>query len=120
MEVPETGVPKGVVGSAPGVEHGVLGGPEAQQVPHLVAELGEVLAEVAEVLQRGLVGALHLLPRGRQVAVHQAAHDLLVVLVPLLLQVPPLLGGGTGRGGQERERERAGEDSHHVWVEGSS
>ena len=79
-------------GSAPGVEHGVLGGPEAQQVPHLVAELGEVLAQVAEVLQRGLVRALHLLPRGRQVPVHQAAHDLLVVLVALLLQVPPLLG----------------------------
>ena len=96
--------------SAPGVEHGVLGGPEAQQVPHLVAELGEVLAQVAEVLQRGLVRALHLLARGRQVAVNQAAHDLLVVLVPLLLQVPPLLGTG----GAERVRDS------HVWVEGSS
>lgn len=76
---------------APRVEHGVLGGAEAQQVPHLVAELGEVLPQVIEVLHRGLVCALHLLPRGRQVAVHQAAHDLLVVLVALLLQIFPLL-----------------------------
>lgn len=76
---------------APRVEHGVLGGAEAQQVPHLVAELGQVLPQVVEVLHRGLVRALHLLPRGRQVAMHQAAHDLLVVLVALLLQVFPLL-----------------------------
>lgn len=76
---------------APRVEHGVLGGAEAQQVPHLVAELGEVLPQVVEVLHRGLVRALHLLARGRQVAVHQAAHDLLVVLVALLLQILPLL-----------------------------
>jgi len=79
-------------GSAPGVEHRVLGGPETQQVSHLIAELGEVLAQVAQVLHGGLVGALHLLPRGGQVAMDQAAHDLLVVLIPLLLQVPPLLG----------------------------
>lgn len=77
--------------SAPRVEHGVFGGPEPQQVPHLVAKLGEVLPQVVQVLHRGLVGALHLLPRGRQVAVHQAAHDLLVVLIALLLEVLPLL-----------------------------
>lgn len=82
---------------APWVEHGVFGGPETQQVPHLVAKLGEVLPQVVEVLHRGLVGALHLLPSGRQVAVHQAAHDLLVVLVALLLEVLPLLGR---KGGQ--------------------
>ena len=78
---------------APGIEHGILGGPEAQQVPHLIAELGEVLAQVVEVLHCGLVHALHLLPCGGQVAVHQTAHDLLVVLIALLLQVLPLLGG---------------------------
>lgn len=78
--------------SAPRVEHGVFGGPEPQQVPHLVAKLGEVLTQVVQVLHRGLVGALHLLTRGRQVAVHQAAHDLLVVLVAFLLEVLPLLG----------------------------
>lgn len=87
----EKGERKPVFPSAPRVEHGVLGGPEAQQVPHLVAKLGEVLPQVVEVLHGGLVGALHLLPRGRQVAVHQAAHDLLVVLVALLLEVLPLL-----------------------------
>lgn len=85
--------------SAPRVEHGVLGGPEAQQVPHLVAKLGEVLPQVVEVLHGGLVGALHLLPRGRQVAVHQAAHDLLVVLVALLLEVLPLLPAERGADG---------------------
>lgn len=76
---------------APRVEHGVFGGPEAQQVPHLVAKLGEVLAQVVQILHRGLVCALHLLPRGGQVAVDQTTHDLLVVLIPLLLQVLPLL-----------------------------
>lgn len=76
---------------APRVEHGILGGTEAQQVSHLVAELGQVLAQVVQVLHRGLVCALHLLPGGGQVSVNQAAHDLLVVLVPLLLQVLPLL-----------------------------
>lgn len=78
-------------GLASGVEHGVLGGTEAQQVPHLITELGEVLPEVIEVLHCGLVRALHLLPGGCQVAVDQAAHDLLVVLVTLLLQVLPFL-----------------------------
>jgi len=78
---------------APGVEHGVLGGPEAQEVPHLIAELGEVLSQVVEVLHGGLVGALHLLSRGRQVSVDQTAHDLLVVLISLLLQALPLLVG---------------------------
>lgn len=87
------GLPSSWSSLAPRVEHGVLGGAEAQQVSHLVAELGEVLPQVVEVLHRGLVRALHLLPRGRQVAVHQAAHDLLVVLVALLLQVFPLLVG---------------------------
>lgn len=80
---------------ASGIEHGVFGGTEAQEVPHLVAKLGQVLAQVVEVLHGGLVGALHLLARGGQVAVHQAAHDLLVVLIPLLLQVPPLLQNTT-------------------------
>lgn len=78
--------------SAPRVEHGVFRGPKPQQVPHLVAKLGQVLPQVVQVLHRGLVGALHLLTRGRQVAVHQAAHDLLVVLIPFLLEVLPLLG----------------------------
>lgn len=86
---------------APRVEHGVFGGPEAEQVPHLVAKLGEVLAQVVQIFHRGLVRALHLLPRGRQVAVNQAAHDLLVVLVPLLLQVLPLLDGEDGEGNSE-------------------
>lgn len=78
---------------APWVEHGIFGGPEAEHVPHLVAKLGEVLAQVVEVFHRGLVRALHLLPRGGQVAVNQAAHDLLVVLITLLLQILPLLEG---------------------------
>ena len=84
----------GQSGLVPGVKHGVLGGAEPQQIPHLVAELGEVLPQVVEVLHCGLVRALHLLPCGGQVAVDQAAHDLLVVLIPLLLKVPPLLIGG--------------------------
>lgn len=78
---------------APGVEHGILGGSESQQVSHLVAELGEVLPQVVEVLYGGLVGALHLLPGGRQVAMDKTTHDLLVVLITLPLQVPPLLDG---------------------------
>lgn len=48
---------------APWVEHGVFGGPEAQQVPHLIAKLGQVLAQVVEVFHGGLVRALHLLAR---------------------------------------------------------
>ena len=83
---------------APWVEHGVFGRPETQQVPHLVAKLGEVLAQVVQVLHRGLVCALHFLPRGGQVAVNQATHDLLVVLIVLLLQVPPLLHGKDKQG----------------------
>lgn len=77
---------------APWVEHGIFGGPEAEQVPHLIAKLGEVLAQVIQIFHRRLVCALHLLPRGGQVAVNQTTHDLLVVLVTLLLQVLPLLG----------------------------
>lgn len=80
---------------ASGVEHGVFGGAKAEQVSHLVAELGQVLPQVVEVLHRGPVRALHLLPRGRQVTMHQAAHDLLVVLIPFLLQAPPLLKNRT-------------------------
>lgn len=80
---------------ASGVEHGIFGGAKAKQISHLVAELGQVLPQVVEVLHRGLVRALHLLPRGRQVTMHQAAHDLLVVFVPFLLQVPPLLKNRT-------------------------
>lgn len=76
---------------APWVEHGVFGCSEAQQVPHLVAKLGQILAQVVEIFHRGLVCALQLLPCGGQVAVNQTTHDLLVVLVSLLLQVPPLL-----------------------------
>ncbi len=82
---------------APWVEHGIFGGPEAQQVPHLVAKLGEVLAQVVQVFHRGLIRALHLLPRGGQVAVNQATHDLLVVLITLLLQILPLLHENTVR-----------------------
>lgn len=70
---------------APWVEHGIFGGPEAQQVPHLIAKLGEVLAQVVQIFHRGLVRALHLLPCGGQVAVNQTTHDLLVVLIMLLL-----------------------------------
>lgn len=51
------------------------------------------MPQVVEVLHRGLVRALHLLPRGGQVAVNQATHDLLIVLIMLLLQVLPLLDG---------------------------
>lgn len=79
--------------SAPWVEHGVFGGPEAEEVSHLVAKLGQVLPQVVQVFHRGLVRALHLLPRGGQVTVNQAAHDLLVVLITLLLQVLPFLRG---------------------------
>lgn len=78
---------------APWVEHGIFGGPEAQQVPHLIAKFGEILAQVVQIFHRGLVCALHLLPCGGQVAVNQTAHDLLVVLITLLLQVLPLLDG---------------------------
>lgn len=82
---------------APGIEHGIFGGPEAEQVSHLVAELGEVLPQVVQVLDRSLVCALHLLSRGGQIAVNQAAHDLLVVLIALLLQIFPLLPRRNGR-----------------------
>lgn len=82
---------------APGIEHGIFGGPEAEQVSHLVAELGEVLPQVVQVLYRSLVCALHLLSRGGQIAVNQAAHDLLVVLIALLLQIFPLLPRRNGR-----------------------
>lgn len=84
-----------VMALASGVEHGIFGGAKAEQVSHLVAELGQVLPQVVEVLYCGLVRALHLLPRGRQVTMHQAAHDLLVVFVPFLLQAPPLLKNRT-------------------------
>lgn len=60
------------------------------------------MAQVVQIFHRGLVRALHLLPRGRQVAVNQAAHDLLVVLIPLLLQVLPLLDGKEGKGNSDR------------------
>lgn len=100
---------------APRVEHGVLGGAEAQQVPHLVAELGEVLPQVVEVLHRGLVSALHLLPRGRQVAMHQATHDLLVVLVALLFQVFPLLFLSAERAKKLRERKEKGTCNLFFW-----
>lgn len=76
---------------APGIEHGIFGGPEAEQISHLVAELGEVLPQVVQVFDCSLVCALHLLSRGGQIAVNQAAHDLLVVLIALLLQIFPLL-----------------------------
>lgn len=76
---------------APWIKHGILGGPEAQQVSHLIAKFGQILAQIVQVLHCGLVCALHLLPCGGQVSVNQAAHDLLVVLIPLLLQVLPLL-----------------------------
>lgn len=80
-----------VMALASGIEHGVFGCTEAEQVSHLVAELGQVLPQVVEVLNRGLVRALHHLACGCQVTMHQAAHDLLVVLVPFLLEVLPLL-----------------------------
>lgn len=83
---------------APWVEHGIFGGPEAQQVPHLIAKLGEVLAQVVQIFHRGLVRALHLLPCGGQVAVNQTTHDLLVVLIMLLLQILPLLDGKGRKG----------------------
>ena len=70
---------------ASGIEHSIFGGAKAQEVPHLVAELRQVLTQVVEVLHGCLVGALHLLPGGGQVSVNQAAHDLLVVLISLLL-----------------------------------
>lgn len=76
---------------ASGVKHGVFGCAKAKQVSHLIAEFGQVLPQVVEVLHRSLVRALHLLPCGRQVTMHQAAHDLLVVFIPFLLQALPLL-----------------------------
>lgn len=83
---------------APWIEHGIFGGPEPQQVPHLIAKLGEVLPQVIQIFHRGLVCALHLLPRGGQVAVNQTTHDLLIVLIALLLQILPLLGGKESEG----------------------
>lgn len=88
--------------SAPWVEHGIFGGPEPKQVSHLVAELGEVLAQIVQILHGGLVCALHLLPRGGQVAVNQATHDLLVILITLLFQILPLLHGKEREGQRKR------------------
>lgn len=89
---------------APWIEHGIFGGPEPQQVPHLIAKLGEVLPQVIQIFHRGLVRALHLLPCGGQVAVNQTTHDLLIVLIALLLHILPLLGGKESEGIQRDDK----------------
>lgn len=60
------------------------------------------MPQVVQIFHRGLVCALHLLSCGGQVAVNQATHDLLVVLVMLLLQILPLLCGKESEGISDR------------------